>query len=157
MDMTRLNPEQQKVVDTLDRNVLLLASAGTGKTDTIARRIAHILELGLATPEEILCLTFTNKACKEMADRIEGLLPAEGRRVVVKTIHSLCYTILRQEAKRRTELFSDFTVFDAEDCQESLRDLNTGGFSLPALQNLVSLIKKSRAAYDIYSEDAAAD
>ena len=157
MDMTRLNPEQQKVVDTLDRNVLLLASAGTGKTDTIARRIAHILELGLAAPEEILCLTFTNKACKEMADRIEGLLPAEGRRVVVKTIHSLCYTILRQEAKRRTELFSDFTVFDAEDCQESLRDLNTGGFSLPALQNLVSLIKKSRAAYDIYSEDAAAD
>ena len=48
-------------------------------------------------------------------------------------------------------------MFDAEDCQESLRDLNTGGFSLPALQNLVSLIKKSRAAYDIYSEDAAAD
>ena len=154
---TILNPAQQTVVDTLDRNVLLLASAGTGKTDTISRRIAHILESKLAAPEEILCLTFTNKACKEMKDRIESLLPAEGRRVVVKTIHSLCYTILRQEAKRRTELFSDFTVFDEEDCREALRDLNSGGFHLPALQNLIELIKRSRAAYDFYSEDEAED
>lgn len=157
MDMTRLNPEQQKVVDTLDRNVLLLASAGTGKTDTIARRIAHILELKLAAPEEILCLTFTNKACKEMADRIEGLLPAEGRRVAVKTIHGLCYTILRREAKRGTELFSDFTVFDEEDCREVLRDLNLGGFSLPALQKLVDLIKTSRAEYGVDTGDEAED
>ncbi len=157
MNAPALNPAQQTVVDTLDRNVLLLASAGTGKTDTIARRIAHILERKLAAPEEILCLTFTNKACKEMKDRIEGLLPAEGRSVVVKTIHSLCYTILRQEAKRRTELFSDFTVFDEEDCREALRDLNPGGFSLPALQNLISLIKKSRAAYDVYSENPEED
>ncbi|MBR1886157.1 MAG: UvrD-helicase domain-containing protein [Schwartzia sp.] len=152
-----LNPAQQAVVDTLDRNVLLLAPAGTGKTDTIARRIAHILALGLAAPEEILCLTFTNKACKEMANRVEGLLPAEGRRVVVKTIHSLCYTILRQEAKRRTEFFSDFAVFDEEDCREALRDLNLGGFDLSKLQNLVELIKKSRAMYDVYSENIAED
>ena len=157
MDLTHLNPAQQRVVDTLDRNVLLLASAGTGKTDTLSRRIAHILELKLAAPEEILCLTFTNKACKEMADRIESLLPAEGRRVVVKTIHRLCYMILRQEAKRKTELFSDFTVFDEEDCRETLRDLNAGGFHLPALQNLIELIKRSRAVYDICSEDAAED
>ena len=105
MDMNALNSDQQKVVNTLDRNILLLAPAGTGKTDTLSLRIAHILELGLAAPEEILCLTFTNKACKEMTDRVEKALPAEGRRVVVKTIHGLCFEIVRLEAKRRTALF----------------------------------------------------
>ena len=157
MDLSALNPEQQTVVNTLDRNILLLAPAGTGKTDTLSLRIAHILELGLAAPEEILCLTFTNKACKEMTDRVEKALPAEGRRVVVKTIHGLCFEIVRQEAKRRTALFSDFTVFDEEDCRELLRDLNAGGFSLPALQNLVGFVKESRAVYDLYSGKDAED
>ena len=157
MDMSALNPDQQKVVNTLDRNLLLLAPAGTGKTDTLSMRIAHILELGLAAPEEILCLTFTNKACKEMTERVEAALPAEGRRVVVKTIHGLCFEIVRQEAKRQTALFSDFTVFDEEDCQELIKDLNAGGFSLPALQNLVGFVKENRAGYDLYSGKEAED
>ena len=157
MDMTALNPEQQKIVNTLDQNLLLLAPAGTGKTDTLSMRIAHILELGWAAPEEILCLTFTNKACKEMTERVEAALPAEGRRVVVKTIHGLCCEIVRQEAKRQTALFEDFTVFDEEDCQELIKDLNVGGFSLPALRNLVNLVKESRAAYDIYSGNESED
>lgn len=155
--MSALNPEQQKIVNTLDRNILLLAPAGTGKTDTLSMRIAHILEMGLAAPEEILCLTFTNKACKEMTERVEAALPAEGRRVVVKTIHGLCYEIVRQEAKRQTALFSDFTVFDEEDCQEMLKELNVGGVSLPALQNLVNLVKESRAAYNLYSGNETND
>ena len=157
MDRTALNPDQQKIVNTLDENLLLLAPAGTGKTDTLSLRIAHILERGLAAPEEILCLTFTNKAAREMTERVETVLPAEGRRVVVKTIHGLCCEIIRQESKRRTALFSDFTVFDEEDCRELLSDLNVGGFSLPAVQNLVNLAKESRAAYDLYSENEAED
>lgn len=155
--MSALNPDQQKVVNTLDKNLLLLAPAGTGKTDTLSLRIARILELGLATPEEILCLTFTNKACKEMTDRVETAFPAGGRRVVVRTIHGFCCEIVRQEAKRQTTLFSDFTVFDEDDCLEIIRDLNVGGFSLPALQNLIGVVKESRAAFDLYSGNEAED
>ncbi len=157
MDLSALNPDQQKVANTLDRNLLLLAPAGTGKTDTLSMRIAHILERKLAAPEEILCLTFTNKACREMTERVEAALPAEGRCVMVKTIHGLCCEIVRQEAKRQAALFSDFTVFDEEDCRELLKDLNVGGFSLSLLQNLVGFVKRSRAIYDLYSGNETED
>ena len=157
MDLSALNPDQQKVVNTLDKNLLLLAPAGTGKTDTLSLRIARILELGLAAPEEILCLTFTNKACKEMTERVETAFPAGGRSVVVRTIHGFCCEIVRQEAKRQATLFSDFTVFDEDDCLEIIRDLNVGGFSLPALQNLIGFVKESRAAFDLYSGNEAED
>ena len=70
--MVRLNAAQQRIVNELDRNILLLASAGTGKTNTMAYRVAHIIESGRAAGEEILCMTFTNKACREMKERIAG-------------------------------------------------------------------------------------
>ena len=69
-----LNAEQKAVVETLQENILLTASAGTGKTNTMAARISRIVGEGLAKAEEILCLTFTNKACKEMRERISFLL-----------------------------------------------------------------------------------
>lgn len=93
------NPKQQKVITTLDQNILLLASARTGKTGTLARRIAEILERGLARSEEILCLTFTNKACREMKERVVRYVGSPGHKVVVRTIHSFCYDVIRQEAK----------------------------------------------------------
>lgn len=64
-----INSEQQRVIDELDRNILLLASAGTGKTNTLAYRVAHLIEGGYAKAENILCMTFTNKAANEMKDR----------------------------------------------------------------------------------------
>ena len=108
--MSALNPDQQKVVNTLDKNLLLLAPAGTGKTDTLSLRIARILELGLAAPEEILCLTFTNKACKEMRERIDAVVGEKARNIVIRTFHGFCYDVIRQEAKRRTDLFADFVI-----------------------------------------------
>ena len=71
MDISDLNEAQRKAVEELDQNILLLAPAGTGKTNTLACRIAGILENQRALPEEILCLTFTNKACREMRQRVE--------------------------------------------------------------------------------------
>ena len=68
--MAQLNELQQRVVNTLDRNLLVLASAGTGKTNTLAHRVAHIITSGRASAEAILCMTFTNKASREMKDRI---------------------------------------------------------------------------------------
>ena len=63
-----LNAEQRAVVDSLQENILLTASAGTGKTNTMAARIARVVEQGLARPEEILCLTFTNKASSRICE-----------------------------------------------------------------------------------------
>lgn len=70
MDLAELNAAQREAVMDLQDNILLLAPAGTGKTNTLACRIANILEQKRAEPEEILCLTFTNKACREMKERI---------------------------------------------------------------------------------------
>lgn len=69
-----LNDKQQLLVEELERNIILLASAGTGKTDTLSKRIANIIDKGKANPSEILCITFTNKACKEMQQRIENIV-----------------------------------------------------------------------------------
>ena len=75
MPQDKLNGVQQLVADNLDENILLVASAGTGKTNTLAIRIANILSKHRCAPEEILCLTFTNKACKEMRDRVATRIP----------------------------------------------------------------------------------
>ena len=90
-----LNDIQQQVVQELDRNIVLLASAGTGKTNTLSYRVAHILETGRATGDQILCLTFTNKACREMKERMIAIVGQEAQAVKVSTFHSLCYTILQ--------------------------------------------------------------
>lgn len=99
----KLNPEQKAVVDIIDENILLTASAGTGKTNTMAARIARIVELELAKPEEILCLTFTNKACKEMRERIDSVLGEKARNIVIRTFHGFCYDVIKLEAKRRND------------------------------------------------------
>ena len=70
----KLNEEQKLLVNEYDKNILLLASAGTGKTDTLSKRVAGIIESGKAKASEILCITFTNKACKEMKERVEAIV-----------------------------------------------------------------------------------
>src|SRR3954447_4317455 len=92
-----LNPEQRQAVETLDGPVLLLAGAGTGKTRVLTTRIAHILNLGRARPNEILSVTFTNKAAREMKERV-GLMVChivEGM-PWMGTFHSIGVKILRR-------------------------------------------------------------
>ena len=95
MDTSVLNAKQMEVVNELNRNILLSASAGTGKTNTLIYRIAAIIDKKKALPEEILCLTFTNKACSEIKDRITKLLGKEALRIKIKTFHSFCYDIIK--------------------------------------------------------------
>ncbi len=135
-----LNPRQKQVVEQLDKNILLIASAGTGKTNVIAWRIANIIQQGKAEPREILCLTFTNRACREMKDRIFSIVGKPAPGITVKTFHGFCYSIIR-ECKDKTDLPEDFLIFDEEDCREIIAKISPGFYST-ALQNVIDYIKE---------------
>jgi DNA helicase II / ATP-dependent DNA helicase PcrA len=93
-----LNEEQLKAVTHTDGPLLIVAGAGTGKTTVITRRIAYLLEQKLAKPEEILALTFTDKAAGEMEERVDQLLPLGSYDLWISTFHSFCERILKQHA-----------------------------------------------------------
>ena len=122
--MINLNEEQQKVVNEQKNNIILLASAGTGKTDTLAERVTFIIKNGNSKPSEILCITFTNKACKEMSDRVMKIVGGEAKEITIRTFHSFCFDVVRTYAKRNTDIFSDFTIFDEDDCREVISKLS---------------------------------
>jgi DNA helicase-2/ATP-dependent DNA helicase PcrA len=110
-----LNPAQRQAVEALDGPVLLLAGAGTGKTKALTTRIVHLLSLGKARPGDILAVTFTNKAAREMKDRVGRLLgeAVEGM-PWLGTFHSICVKLLRRHAEL-VELKSNFTILDTDD------------------------------------------
>ena len=118
-----LNPEQREAVETLDGPVLVLAGAGTGKTRVLTTRIAHILSLGRARPGEILSVTFTNKAAREMKLRLGQMLgqAVEGM-PWLGTFHSIGGRILRTHAEL-VQLKSNFTVLDVDDQIRLLKQL----------------------------------
>jgi ATP-dependent DNA helicase UvrD/PcrA len=118
-----LNPEQREAVETLDGPVLVLAGAGTGKTRVLTSRIAHILSLGRARPNEILSVTFTNKAAREMKLRLGHMLgqAVEGM-PWLGTFHSIGGRILRVHAEL-VQLKSNFTVLDVDDQVRLLKQL----------------------------------
>src|ERR1700732_2739003 len=110
-----LNPEQRLAVETLDGPVLVLAGAGTGKTRVLTVRIAHILATGRARPGEILAVTFTNKAAREMKTRVGDIVGGvvEGM-PWLGTFHSIGVKILRRHAEM-VGLKSDFTILGVDD------------------------------------------
>ena len=118
-----LNPEQREAVETLDGPVLVLAGAGTGKTRVLTSRIAHILSTGRARPAEILSVTFTNKAAREMKDRVGSMVgqAVEGM-PWLGTFHAIGVKILRRHAEL-VGLKSDFTILDTDDQIRLLKQL----------------------------------
>ena len=121
--LSGLNPEQREAVETLDGPVLVLAGAGTGKTRVLTTRIAHILSQGRARPHEILAVTFTNKAAREMKLRLGQMLghAVEGM-AWLGTFHSIGGRILRHHAEL-AQLKSNFTVLDVDDQVRLLKQL----------------------------------
>src|SRR5437764_3915557 len=121
--LTGLNPEQREAVETLEGPVLVLAGAGTGKTRVLTTRIAHILSQGRARPSEILSVTFTNKAAREMKLRLGQMLgqAVEGM-PWLGTFHSIGGRILRTHAEM-VQLKSNFTVLDVDDQVRLLKQL----------------------------------
>ncbi len=118
-----LNPEQRQAVLTTEGPVLVLAGAGTGKTRVLTTRIAHILTTGLAYPSQILAVTFTNKAAREMKDRIGHLVggAVEGM-PWLGTFHSIGVKLLRRHAEL-VNLTSDFTILDTDDVIRLIKQL----------------------------------
>ncbi|WP_246702936.1 UvrD-helicase domain-containing protein [Starkeya sp. ORNL1] len=118
-----LNPEQREAVETLDGPVLVLAGAGTGKTRALTTRIAHILSLGRAFPSQILSVTFTNKAAREMKERVAAMVgdAVEGM-PWLGTFHSIGVRMLRRHAEL-VGLKSGFTILDTDDQIRLLKQL----------------------------------
>ncbi|WP_080800344.1 ATP-dependent helicase [Agrobacterium tumefaciens] len=121
--LSGLNPEQREAVETLDGAVLVLAGAGTGKTRVLTTRIAHILATGRAYPSQILAVTFTNKAAREMKERIGVLVggAVEGM-PWLGTFHSIGVKLLRRHAEL-IGLKSDFTILDTDDVVRLIKQL----------------------------------
>ncbi len=120
--LARLNAEQRAAVETVDGPLLVLAGAGTGKTRVLTTRFAHILVTGRAAPHQILAVTFTNKAAREMRERVGAILgrPAEG--LWLGTFHALCARMLRRHADL-VGLTSSFTILDQDDQMRLLKQV----------------------------------
>ena len=120
MNLSVLNPMQKKAAETLEGPVLILAGAGSGKTRTITYRIANLIEQGVA-PWHILALTFTNKAAREMKDRVQRLVGSDVDEMWLGTFHSVCVRILRRDIEKIGYQRS-FTIYDEDDQQRVIKD-----------------------------------
>lgn len=112
--LQHLNPEQRAAVLHTDGPLLILAGAGSGKTRVIAFRVAYLVGSGQARPDEVLAVTFTNKAAEEMRQRVEGLLHQSFAGQWISTFHSLCARLLRREGPA-IGLSRDFVIYDSSD------------------------------------------
>jgi DNA helicase-2/ATP-dependent DNA helicase PcrA len=121
--LSGLNPEQRSAVEALDGPVLVLSGAGTGKTRVLTSRLAHLIATGRARPWQILAVTFTNKAAREMRERVEALLGAGAGGIPwLGTFHSISAQMLRRHAEL-AGLKSNFTILDTDDQIRLLKQL----------------------------------
>lgn len=122
--LDQLNPVQREAASVIEGPVMIVAGAGSGKTRVLTYRIAHLLESGIP-PHEILALTFTNKAAKEMKERIWKLIGPKAQNVWAGTFHSTFARILRQEAEHLGYSRS-FTIYDSDDSLNVIKNIMTG-------------------------------
>ncbi len=141
-----LNPPQQKAVQTVDGPLLIMAGAGSGKTRVLTHRIAYLIATNKAAPWSILAITFTNKAAREMQERVEKLVGPSARDIWVSTFHSMCVKILRRDISR-IGFSSNFSILDSADqlsvIRNCMKELNvdTKKFEPKAVQAAMSNAK----------------
>ena len=157
------NKKQQQVIDELQANILLNAGAGTGKTNVLSYRVANILNKKYAKAEEILCLTFTNKACRELKKRIENQLDfATAQKITIRTIHGFAYQVINSTAKDIATIFKEFIIFDDEDQKTLIKQLldkypKAKYMKMQEIINCIEQLKQERAVKQLYSEDIEQD
>ena len=148
MTKVRHNKMQQKAIEHIEGPLLILAGAGSGKTRTLTARIANIIESGKAKPYEILAITFTNKAAREMRNRIERALKSDISDMWVMTFHAMCSRILRNDIEKMNQGYTKwFSIYDETDSLAALKtivsnlNLNTTYYSPSILRGYISSAK----------------
>lgn len=160
--LDQLNPAQKAAVTNVDGPQMVIAGAGSGKTRVLTYRLAYILSQGLADPQELLALTFTNKAAKEMKERIFKLIGPAGKSVMMGTFHSIFSRILRVEAER-IGYTRAFTIYDSDDSQKMVKvllkenRLDDKVFKPKVVRNAISMAKNQLIPPKEYIEHATDD
>src|SRR5215212_2976144 len=152
-----LNPPQRDAVTQGEGPLLILAGAGSGKTRVLTHRIAYLLRTGQARADEILAITFTNKAAQEMRGRVELLVGRATRAMWVMTFHSACVRMLRADA-HRLGYTRHFTIYDAADSRRLIKkclddlDVDTKRFTPRAMASQISDAKNKLRSADDYRQ-----
>lgn len=148
--LNSLNPEQHEAVISLNRPLLVLSGAGTGKTKVLTTKIAYMIENGYAFPSQILAVTFSNRAAREMKERLYNLTSGVDG-VWLGTFHSVCVRILRKHADL-VGMRQDFTIIDADDqtklVRQIVKELNREKKSVNGIVNRISLWKDKGYRHD---------
>ncbi|MGO1372396.1 MAG: ATP-dependent helicase, partial [Senegalia sp. (in: firmicutes)] len=157
-----LNDEQREAVETTEGPLLVLAGAGSGKTRVLTHRIAYILEQKDIFPDNILAITFTNKAAKEMKERIERLVDIRVEDMWVGTFHSMCVRILRRDIDK-IGYNRNFIIFDGSDQNTVIKDtikqlnVNEKMYEPKSMINFISSMKDKLIDPDTYINDNYSD
>lgn len=144
--IARLNTPQRQAVEATDGPLLIMAGAGSGKTRVLTHRIAYLIATRKTPPWGILAITFTNKAAREMQDRVAQLVGRDGRDIWVSTFHSMCVRILRRDIER-IGFTSNFSILDSSDQLSVIRscmkdqNIDTKKFEPKAVQAMISTAK----------------
>lgn len=162
MDLENLNKEQKKAVLYNEGPLLILAGAGSGKTKVLTTKIAYLIKEKNISPYEILAITFTNKAAKEMKERVENLIGEEARFIQISTFHSFGLKLLRENCKI-LGYDSNFVIMDSDDSlvivKKIMKDLNYDikQFSPKAVKNKISSCKNELMTPNDYEKYVAGD
>ena len=134
-----MNTEQSEAVRTTEGPLLIMAGAGSGKTRVLTHRIAYLLDEKDVSPYNILAITFTNKAAKEMKQRVEQLVGEEAQVIWMSTFHSMCVRILRRDADR-IGIERNFTIIDPTDQKSVIKDVLKMKILIASALNLECLL-----------------
>lgn len=163
MDLLKgLNEEQKKAVLHVDGPLLILAGAGSGKTRVLTNRIAYLIQEKGVYPSSILAITFTNKAAREMKERIDNLVGNVSDNIWVSTFHSMCVRILRRDIEK-IDYDRSFVIFDYTDQQTVVKDclkelnLNEKNYAPKSVLEMIGRAKDELIAPDTFSKIYAAD
>ena len=159
MDLVSLNNNQRAAVEAVNNPILIFAGAGSGKTRVLAYKIAYLLDQGIVVPEDLLAVTFTNKAAQVMRERVTRLIKEKHVPLNIGTFHSICARILRNDIKH-LGFTSDFAIYDAAD-QVALLKVVMADMGVPknsiipkTARNRISYYKNKLIAHDVAMKSA---
>lgn len=157
-----LNKQQEQAINCTEGPVLIVAGAGSGKTHVVINRIVHLLNTKNIYPHNILALTFTNKAAREMKERLESLVNVNIQTMWISTFHSMCVRILRNHIDK-LGYRRDFTIFDQIDVHNTLKriikdmNIDEDKYAYKNIAAVISNAKNNNIAADKFSETASSE